>query len=95
MAAGSAVVVEDDADRPWPKAIETAIVEEESAVDETAVVIETEVVVAVVGGRGPRSRHHESGDGCRHEQHLAYGMASHRLLPSLVIRLHLQRGAAT
>lgn len=94
MAAGSAVVVEDDADRPWPKAIETAIVEEEPVV-ETPVVVETEVVVTVVGDRRPRSRHHESGDGCRHEQHLAYGMASHRLLPSLVIRLHLQRGAAT
>ena len=33
MAAGSAVVVEDDADRPWPKAIETAIVEEEPVVE--------------------------------------------------------------
>jgi hypothetical protein len=52
-------VVEDEAKRT--KAVKSAI--EEEAVVETSVIIETEIVVAVVSGGGARSAHHETGDG--------------------------------
>ena len=48
--------------------------------------IEADVVVAMVRNGGPRSGHHETGDGCRHQDHPANGVACLCLLPSLVIR---------
>jgi hypothetical protein len=40
------------------------------------VIIETEIVVAVVSGGGARSAHHETGDGCRREPSVRYGVSS-------------------
>ena len=52
MATGAAIAVEDDADRPGPEAIKTAVIEEEPVV-ETPVIVEAEVVVAMVRNGGP------------------------------------------
>ena len=79
-----AAIVEHDADWAGSEAVKTGAVEEEP-VNETPTVIEEEIVVAVVGSRGARSRHHQTGDACRHEERLPHGMACHGPLPSLVI----------
>ena len=58
----------------WPKQSKPR---SSKKISNQAVVVETEIVVTVVRHRGPRSRHHQSGDRRRHEQHLPHGMASH------------------